>query len=415
MSVVINSNAAARMAATNLAESSLQLQKSLNRLSSGSRIVDPEDDAGGLAVSMKLSATARRQSAVTSNLGNATSFLQTQDGVLGTVGKVLTRIGELKTLYADPTKNASDRGNYNAEFKQLQTQLTSLSQASFNGISLFGSSGLSVGLTAESNGSTASIGAVDLMGGTGTTLFSDDFSDIDLSNWFNSSAGAAGNVLTVAGQPGVDTLQTFSGALDVTFNVQLPAASAQIALYFNGTLASQLVAGTDLTDTASHTVKVSLDGAGNAKTYLDGSATAEQTQTGVSTGTGTLGLGDADTNPAQVTSFNVSTGTGTPTNIANVAGATDLGSTNLSTMTSALQEVATFRANNGASQSRLGFATDVLTTNRANIQAANSRIADVDVAEESTRLARYNVLTQAGSAMLAQANQSTQAALKLLG
>src|SRR6185312_3456859 len=112
MSVVINTNFAATVAANNLAASNDMLQKSLNRLSSGSKIVSPADDAGGLAVSMKLSASARRQGAVSQNIGNSVSFLQTQDGVLSVTGKVLVRMGELKTLYNDPTKNVDDQANY---------------------------------------------------------------------------------------------------------------------------------------------------------------------------------------------------------------------------------------------------------------------------------------------------------------
>ena len=82
MSVVLNTNQTATMASNNLATSSAMLQKSLNRLSSGSKIVNPSDDAGGLAVSMKLSATSKRQGAVNNNIGNAVSMLQTQDGAL---------------------------------------------------------------------------------------------------------------------------------------------------------------------------------------------------------------------------------------------------------------------------------------------------------------------------------------------
>ena len=76
--------------------------------------------------------------------------------------------------------------------------------------------------------------------------------------------------------------------------------------------------------------------------------------------------------------------------------------------------MATSRAQNGADSSRLGFSSDILAVNKANLEAANSRIVDVDVAEESTRLARNNILVQAGSAMLAQANAASQSALRLL-
>src|SRR5690606_27644820 len=93
---------------------------------------------------------------------------------------------------------------------------------------------------------------------------------------------------------------------------------------------------------------------------------------------------------------------------------TDLGDISLAQITSALQNTATFRAENGAEQSRLTFAGELLTVNKANLEAASSRIVDVDVAEESTQLARWNTLVQAGTAMLSQANQSAQTALKLL-
>jgi flagellin len=93
---------------------------------------------------------------------------------------------------------------------------------------------------------------------------------------------------------------------------------------------------------------------------------------------------------------------------------TTLSGISLTNITDAIQNVATMRAANGAEQSRLGFATELLTANKANLEAANSRIVDVDVAEESTQLARWNILVQSGTAMLSQANQSAQTALKLI-
>ena len=86
----------------------------------------------------------------------------------------------------------------------------------------------------------------------------------------------------------------------------------------------------------------------------------------------------------------------------------------VATIQTAIQDLATIRANNGAEQSRLTFASDMLAVNKTNLEAANSRILDVDVADESTKLARYNILQQAGTAMLAQANQATQSILRLI-
>jgi flagellin len=139
MSVVINSNTAASVASNNLAYSTSQLQNSLNKLSSGSKIVNPSDDAGGLAVSMKLTATVNRESDLEDNISNANSFLQTQDGALQVAGSVLDRMSQLQTLYQDPTKNSSDQANYDDEFTQLQSELKNISSSTFNGVALFGS------------------------------------------------------------------------------------------------------------------------------------------------------------------------------------------------------------------------------------------------------------------------------------
>ncbi len=268
MAVVINTNYAATVASNNLASSNSALQKSLNRLSSGSKIVSPADDAGGLAVSMKLSAAAKRSGAASINIGNAVSFLQTQDGVLEVSAQVLERMGELWTLYQDPTKNSSDLANYDAEYQQLQKQLASLTSEQFNGKDLFSSDSMSIPVS-EDGSQVVEISAKDL--------------------------------------------------------------------------------ATELTTTL------------------------------------------ADSN-----------------------GAGTLNGITIDTVKTAIQDIATFRANNGAEQSRLGFASDVLVTNKANLEAANSRIVDVDVAYESTELARWNTLVQAGTAMLSQANQSAQIALSLI-
>jgi flagellin len=220
---------------------------------------------------MKLTATSDRQGALQNNIGDATSYLQTQDGSLQVAGSILDRISELETLYQDPTKNTSDKANYDDEFTQLQSQLTALTAQTFNGVNLFGSTSISVDVT-------------------------DDLSST--------------SAVTVQGQ--------------------------------------------NLTSTTSG-----------------------------------IGLLTAST----------------ITSLANLS---------LATITNSIQNVATMRANNGAEQSRLSFASTLLTTNQTNLQGAISRISDVDVAQETTNLAKWNVLVQAGTSMLTQANQSAQIALKLI-
>lgn len=273
MPVTINTNTAATDAAVNLQKSNARLQKSLNRLSSGSRITSPADDAGGLAVSMKLSASLRRTEAVNVNLANAISLLQTQDGAMDTANQILSRASELLVLYKDTTKNAEDKQNYQAEFDELQKQLESLNNEKFNGVPMF-----------------------------------------------------------VNPKDTANVVATEDGLQEITI------------------------------------------------TFPDLKGTNDPI-----TGTRTAGVSDVT-----------------------------LSTLSISDVTTAIQNLAKQRAQNGAESNRLTFASQMLTVNKTNLEAANSRIIDTDVAYESTQLARYNILMQSGASMLAQANMAPQIALKLL-
>ena len=140
MPIVVNSNASATSASFNLSRANDGLRKSLTRLSSGNRINNPADDAGGLAVAYKLNAKGNRTSAILQNTQNAISYLQVQDGNLQTAGKIVDRMSELKVMSLDITKNSQDLENYSKEFIELQSQLNQVSREKFNGISLFASS-----------------------------------------------------------------------------------------------------------------------------------------------------------------------------------------------------------------------------------------------------------------------------------
>lgn len=137
MPLVINTNTSATAASNHLDQNNLSLKKSLSRLSSGRKIVSSADDAGGLAVASKLNSTLLRNVRVRESLNNSLSFLQTQSGSLQVVGKVLSRMTELKTQSLDISKNDPDYENYNKEFKELQRELNQISRQKFNGISLF--------------------------------------------------------------------------------------------------------------------------------------------------------------------------------------------------------------------------------------------------------------------------------------
>ena len=158
--MVINTNAAAQQTANNLNVSGTKLAKSLARLSSGSKIVTPADDAAGLAVSSRLEAQIRRIDATLSNVTNANSISQTQDGFLKTIDKAFRRMSELSLLAQDVTKSAADRNLYDEEFKQLQSYVNSTSSKDFNGVSLFSSAALNI--TVDQNGTTFAMAGIDL-------------------------------------------------------------------------------------------------------------------------------------------------------------------------------------------------------------------------------------------------------------
>ena len=137
MTISLNSNASAAEASLHLSRNNSNLRKSIARLSSGKRIEKPTDDAGGMAVAMKLESSVLRSGAAMQNILNAVSLLEVQDGVLSSTGEIVDRMGELKSLYHDVMKNDSDRESYNKEFRDLQVQIHEMAQIKFNGVSLF--------------------------------------------------------------------------------------------------------------------------------------------------------------------------------------------------------------------------------------------------------------------------------------
>jgi flagellin len=267
--MVINTNIAAETSAIMLESSSSNLSKSLERLSSGSKIVSAADDPAGLAASMQFTVQSGAITAAESNVTNATSFSQTQDGYLQQVSNALNRMSELAVSAQDPTITDSDRSLYNSEFQQLGSYINNVATKNFNGVSLFGADPMAV--TIDSDATTWTMGTV------------------------NMGAGSA----------------------------YATAADASIA----------------------------------------SSTTA-------------------------------------PTTLAEV--------------NAAVAQLAQDRGTVGANEARLNYTSNQLAVEQTNVQAANSAISDVDVAQESTNYAKFNILVQSGTAMLAQANALPDNVLKLI-
>jgi flagellin len=165
--MVINTNIEAQATANNLNASQLNLAKSLARLSSGSKIIVPSDDAAGLAVSSRLNSQIKRLDSALSNVVNAVSFTQTQDGFMKTIDKAFRRMGELAILSQDTTKSNEDRALYNQEFVQLKDYVSETTKQDFNGVSLFG--GQTLDVTVDAEGTTFTMVGINLSDPTYTT------------------------------------------------------------------------------------------------------------------------------------------------------------------------------------------------------------------------------------------------------
>src|SRR5688572_14253773 len=158
--MIINTNTTAQVSANNLQASSAALSRSLARLSSGSKIINPSDDAAGLAVAARLDAQVQRLAAANSNVGNAISFTQTQDGYLKKITKAFDRMSELAILAQDATKTNGDRELYDVEFQQLCAYIRSASANEFNGVPLFSADAINI--TADADGNTFEMAGIDL-------------------------------------------------------------------------------------------------------------------------------------------------------------------------------------------------------------------------------------------------------------
>jgi flagellin len=411
--MVINTNVQALQTANNLNTSSNALAKSLSRLSSGSKIIAPSDDAAGLAVSSRLESQLKRLDAAINNVVNAVSFTQTQDGFLKTIDKAFRRMSELAMFAQDSTKSASDLTLYSQEFTQLQDYVSQSVQQTFNSVKLFSATPLAV--TIDSSGTTFDMAPIDLgkTEYTSSLNIAKSLTNANISNIARLSGGkiqltvtdaeyakmAKGGSLTLAGLT-TATLTGGSSATDIsslngTFDIQnaFKAGSLNI-IELDGSAGGTTVLGTPttFTTTSSATTPVVTTG---VTSFVEG--TTASAGVAITTGhlTGSLATGLAAKTGLDITSV-------------------PRAQASLTRIRNSIDKLAQDRASLGAVQSRLNFTNEQLTVTKENLSAAISRIADVDVAEEATSYARYQILVQSGTSMLAQANKMPQSALQLL-
>jgi flagellin len=227
--MVINTNTSALSTASLLAKSSSALSASLSRLSSGSKITSPADDSAGLAVSMNLVAQEGENTAAASNVANAISFNQTQDGYLQQVNSALDRMSELSVQAQDVTKSSSDLKLYQNEFSTLSTYVNNVATQSFNGVSLFKGDTLNVTVNSDGSNAYANKG-VDLGTSSAYNLFSQNIStSTGALAALGAVTGAIKQLATDRAQIGAneETLTGYSNQL-TTLNNNLAAANSQI-------------------------------------------------------------------------------------------------------------------------------------------------------------------------------------------
>jgi len=217
MPLTISNNSAVASANYYLGKNQQALQNSIKRLASGKKIISPNEDPGTLSVSMKLNAAVSRLKGARNNVQNGISFLEVQDGILQTVGRIVGRMGELKGLATqDPMKSSQDVESYNNEFRDLQKQLRDISSTTFNGVSLFADyAGTKQRLDDSGN----------------KTKFKDDDTADNIIEIYTSSEGSTGtkvslyrsallSALTIAGGASI------AGAQESQFGVSVNAAGS---------------------------------------------------------------------------------------------------------------------------------------------------------------------------------------------
>ena len=371
MAIRISTNAGAVAANYHLGVNSTNLERSMARLASGTRINRPSDDAGGLAVSMKLKSAINRLSGAELNIQNGISFLEVQDGVLESIGNIIDRMSELKGLSRDVMKNDKDQQTYNREFKDLQLQLKDMISGTFNGVSLFAKY--------STDNATGKVNKSESVFDINGTKASRDHT-IDV---YTSADGSAGAKVSIHKALAWSALTFDSSDLERKLNY----FSAYQTTATEGVNAS-LGKSTDSSVTTIGYTVASLGAIAGDNTHDDFG----------------LSLGNL-TEKDQLTFTLAAKDLNSTINLDNIS---------VGVFLVAMENVAALRAQNGATMSRLEFQEVNLSRQRSNMEAALGRIKDVDMGAESTRMAKYSVLRQASAAMLAQANTAPEVALMLI-
>ena len=379
----INTNVASLNAQRNLMTSQSSLQMSIQRLSSGLRVNSAKDDAAGLGIADRMNSQIKGLTVASRNASDGISLSQTAEGALGKVGDMLQRMRELAVQSSNATNTQVDRNSLDAEVTQLKAEINRVAtQTSFNGVKL---------LDGSFSGANFQVGA-----NAGETI-----NVASITNAQTAVLGGTVNVATTsAAASGITGFGTAIAAGGVLVNgVDIGAVTAAGSALER---AGQLVNAINLVSGQTN-VGASYDAATGQITLRSSS--------GAITMTGT-------TNSATVAGFTNATGSAAAVTTTGITGLNVQSYANsqlaLTQIDAALSQVSTARGDLGAIQGRFENAIDCINVTAENVTTARGRIVDADFAKESANLARAQVLQQAGTAMVAQANALPNGVLQLL-
>jgi flagellin len=421
MALRINTNVASMNAQRQLGIQNAGLNKSLERLSSGLRINRAADDAAGLAISETLRAQITGMGQATANSQDAINLIQTAEGGLNETTNILQRMRELAVQAANDTYTQGDRSKIQEEVDQLKQELTRIAGTTqFNGRTLLDGT---IGQAKSQVDGYASIQAnqrVGALNGSGQPQFGDLLAGVSLTNSGTASVDVAMEIKVVAtATTGVFNIEvrgsdgTSQVLTNVTNNAAGPAPSNG-DLFTGGVQTNIILASGGVARLDWGSIDPSTADIGDVATVqVQSRAAAVTTDNAL-----TFQIGQ---NEGQIIKFGVSDFTSKAMNLEaiSVFGANDQASRTMAqdmigVVDEALRRVNVERARMGAVQNRLEHSIANLNVAKENLSSSESRIRDTDVAFESAQLTRGQILVQAGTAMLAQANSMPQNALSLL-
>ena len=374
----INTNMAANIASNSMTRNERTMSSTMERLSTGLRINSAKDDAAGLAISSKMTSQIRGLNQAVRNANDAISMIQVAEGAMKEVTNMFQRMRELAIQAISDSNTATDRTALNNEYKQLSQEIQRIGEnTQWNGTNILDGGQTATTFQVGANASqTIAVNFGDLSAGNATTVSALDTSGTDDVRTITITGEVAEN----------DILSWYSDA------------GAYETLTITSALAGKLNAGTATAGVDTFT-------SANAGTVTFSIASGEK---GIFTLTGTT-----DNTAFSISDVQLSRGTHAPVAVTDITTSTRANSA-LSILDTAVTNINSTRAGLGASMSRLEYASDNLQNVAQNTGAARSRVLDADYAAETTELARTQIIQQAATAMLAQANQSQQAVLALL-